>query len=89
MRAINLVVGDRTGALDDSLLFYFDMLTPDTVAEGANLNIRRTRMTFQCDQCREIYTSEVGGFDCPRCGTVGQLVNEAAELLIESIEVEN
>lgn len=86
--AINLVVGERTGALDDSLLFYFDMLTPDTVVEGAKLNIRRTRMVFHCEECEESYMPEVGGFDCPRCGKVGQLTDNADELQIESIEVD-
>jgi hydrogenase nickel incorporation protein HypA/HybF len=89
VRAINLVVGERTGALDDSLLFYFDMLTPQTVVEGAKLNIRRTRMVFRCADCNEEYVPEVGGFDCPRCGKVGQLIRDASELLIESIEIEN
>src|SRR6476661_6537537 len=81
VRAINLVVGESTGALDDSLLFYFDMLTPETLAEGARLNIRRTRMTFRCERCDEDYTPEVGGFECPRCATVGQLSNDASDLL--------
>lgn len=88
VRAINLVVGERTGALEDSLLFYFDMLTPDSVVEGARLNIRRTRMTFRCEKCDEEYTPEVGGFDCPRCGEVGVLAKDASELQIESIEID-
>jgi len=88
VRAINLVVGERTGALDDSLLFYFDMLTPDTLVEGAKLNIRRTRMTFRCDHCDAIYTPEGADFDCPHCGTTGQLAGDASELQIESIEIE-
>src|SRR4051794_20677489 len=78
VRAINLVVGERTGALEDSLLFYFDMLTPETVVEGARLNIRRTRMAFQCERCDEEYVPEVGGFDCPRCGEVGRLSKDAS-----------
>lgn len=86
--AINLVVGARTGAIDDSLLFYFDMITPDTVAEGAKLNIRRTYMRFHCEGCNEEYTPEVGGFDCPRCGKVGLLTYDASELQLESIEIE-
>jgi len=88
VRAINLVVGERTGALDDSLLFYFDMLTPETLVEGAHLNIRRTRMIFTCEQCDSSYMPEGADFDCPRCGTVGQLIGDASELQIESIEIE-
>ena len=39
--AINLVVGELTGFVDDSIQFYFDMLSPGTLAEGARLSIRR------------------------------------------------
>src|ERR1700694_4562583 len=88
VRAINLVVGERTGALDDSLLFYFDMLTPETLVDGAHLIIRRTRMTFTCAQCDNVYTPEGADFDCPHCGKVGRLTGDASELLIESIEIE-
>lgn len=88
VRSINLVVGERTGALDDSLLFYFDMLTPSTLVEGALLNIRRTRMLFYCDKCDQDFTPDVGAFECPRCGAVGTLTDDASELLIESIEID-
>ncbi len=87
VRAINLAVGERAG-VDDSLLFYFDMLTPETVVEGATLNIRRTPMSFHCDNCGENYAPKGGDFDCPHCGTVGRLEDDGSQLLIESIEIE-
>jgi hydrogenase nickel incorporation protein HypA/HybF len=86
--AINLVMGERTSVLDDSLLFYFDMLTPGTLAEGARINIRRTFMRFRCDRCNDDYSPAGGDFCCPHCGTVGQVTDDGSELLIESIEVE-
>lgn len=85
--AINLVVGEHAG-IDDSLLFYFDMLTPDTLAEGAQLNMRRTRMSFRCEGCDDNYTPEGADFQCPRCGIIGQLANDGTDLSIESIEIE-
>lgn len=85
--AINLAVGERAG-IDDSLLFYFDMLTPQTVAEGAQLNIRRTSMSFACEGCGDSYAPRGSDFACPRCGSVGQVVSDGSELLIESIEIE-
>jgi hydrogenase nickel incorporation protein HypA/HybF len=85
--AINLVLGERAG-IDDSLLFYFDALTPGTPVEGASLNIRRTPMRFHCAACDSDYKPSGADFACPRCGAVGQLVDGATELLIESIEIE-
>jgi hydrogenase nickel incorporation protein HypA/HybF len=85
--AINLAVGQRAG-IDDSLTFYFDMLTPDTVVEGAQLNIRRTGMSFACDNCVDRYAPHGIDFACPRCGQVGHLLDDGSQLLIESIEIE-
>jgi len=86
--AINLVIGERTSIIDDSILFYFDALTPGTVAEGAHLNVRRTRMQFHCAACDADYTPSGADFQCPRCQTVGQVTDDGSELLIESMEVE-
>lgn len=86
--AINLVLGERAG-IDDSLLFYFDQLTPETLVEGAKLNIRRTKMRFLCQKCGDYEPAPArGDFGCPNCGTVGQLEDDASDLLIESIEIE-
>lgn len=86
--AINLVMGERASVLDDSLLFHFDLLTPGTVAEGARLNVRRTRMSFHCAGCGADYSPAVGTFDCPTCGQVGTVTSDGSELLVESIEIE-
>ena len=85
--AINLVVGERAGFVDDALLFAFELLTPGTVAEGARLNVRRPPMRFLCPRCRADYHPGGADFRCPRCGTVGQDSGEGSELLIESLEI--
>jgi hydrogenase nickel incorporation protein HypA/HybF len=85
---INLVVGERSGFVDDSLLFYFDLLTPDTVAEGARLHVRRTPMRFHCAACDHDYAPVGVDFDCPTCGVVGQVRDDGTQMLIESIEIE-
>lgn len=86
--AINLVVGERSGIVDDSLGFCLQMLSPGMLSEGARLNIRRTPMRFHCYECHADYAPGEADFDCPACGTVGQVVDDGSGLLIESIEVE-
>jgi len=85
--AINLVVGECTSFVDDSLLFYFDMLTPGRLSEGAQLKIRRTPMRFHCATCGSDYTPAGEHFRCPMCHTAGQLAG-GRELQIESMEIE-
>ena len=86
--AVNLVMGDRASVVDDSLLFYFDLLTPGTLAEGAQLNVRRTSMRFCCELCQADYSPRGADFDCPTCGRVGRVTDDGSELLIESIEID-
>jgi len=86
--SINLVMGERASVVDDSLLFYFDMLTPGTLADGARLVIRRTPMQFSCAGCGKNYHPSGADFACPECSQVGQVTSDGSELLIESIEIE-
>jgi hydrogenase nickel incorporation protein HypA/HybF len=86
--AINLVLGERSGVVDESLCFSFDLLAAGTLAEGALLNARRTPMRFHCTPCAEDYPQTGDDFGCPRCGAVGQIVDDGSQLLIESIEIE-
>jgi hydrogenase nickel incorporation protein HypA/HybF len=86
--AINLVVGDRSSIVDDSLLFYFEMLTPGTLVEGAALNMRRVPTRFYCAPCDQTYDQSGSDFCCPHCGKIGKLTDEGSEFLIESIEIE-
>ena len=83
--AINLLIGDRASIVDDSLLYYFDMLTPGTLAEGAELNVRRVPSRFYCATCDEKYVASGADFRCPTCEQVGIVTAEGSELLIESI----
>lgn len=87
--AINLVIGERAGVVDDALRFSFDLLASDTMAAGACINTRRTSMRFSCDRCDDDYTPASGDFGCPGCGAIGRVVDDGSALLIESIEIES
>jgi hydrogenase nickel incorporation protein HypA/HybF len=86
--AINLVVGERAGVVEESLRFCFDMLASATAAAGAQINIRRTPLRFRCGPCDDDYTPTGGNFRCPHCGAVGQVADDGSALLIESFEIE-
>ncbi|KPL22475.1 MAG: hydrogenase nickel incorporation protein HypA [Anaerolineae bacterium SM23_84] len=88
VRAINLVVGDLTGFVDDSIQFYFDMLSPDTLAEGARLNIQRVPARVCCRSCGEQFSPQDYSWVCPRCSALGGDVLSGREFRVESIEVE-
>ena len=86
--AVNLVIGDRASIVDDLLLYYFDELTPGTLAAGAQLNVRRVPMRFDCESCAGPYLPKGIDFRCPHCGALGRMTQDGSELLVESIEIE-
>jgi hydrogenase nickel incorporation protein HypA/HybF len=86
--AIHVVVGERSGFVDDSLLFYFDSLSAGRLAAGAKLCIRRTPMRFFCATCNTEYTPPVSSFRCPTCNTTGRLQDDGTNCYIEQMEIE-
>ena len=85
---IHLVVGQLTGLVDDSIQFYFDMLSPGTLAAGARLNIKRIPAQLRCRSCGQEFALLDKRWACPHCSSVGGDVVRGREFLIESIEVE-
>jgi hydrogenase nickel incorporation protein HypA/HybF len=86
--AINLVVGDRSCVEEEALRFCFELLSPGTLAERAQLALRWVPMRFWCNTCAAEYTPDLAGFHCPRCGTVGGVLDDGTDVLIESLEIE-
>ncbi len=85
---ISLAVGELSGIVGESVQFYFDFLSKETMAEGAELVFRHVPARFRCLDCGAEY--EPGGPDwtCPQCGALRPIAVGGRELLVESIEVE-
>jgi len=88
--AINLVIGDLTSIMDESVQFYFDFLSRETPAQGAQLNFKRESAQATCLDCGHEF--EVGAplmALCPACEGVRLRITGGREFFIESIEVED
>jgi hydrogenase nickel incorporation protein HypA/HybF len=85
--AINVVIGDLTGIVDDSVNFYFDLLAADTPAAGSKLFIRRIPAMLRCPSCSNEYERDKG-WECPVCGVRGDMTGQGREFFVESIECE-
>ncbi len=87
--AINLVIGELTGFVDDSIQFYFDFLSQDTVAQGAQLNIERIPARVRCHVCGAEYKPPDSRlWTCPQCDALGGEVMGGKEFSVSSIEIE-
>jgi hydrogenase nickel incorporation protein HypA/HybF len=92
---IHLIIGDLSGIVDDSVQFYFDFVSRDTPAEGAELVFRRVPARFRCRACGEEYGlgEQAGrrayyGWSCPGCEELQPEILAGREFLVDSIEVE-
>jgi hydrogenase nickel incorporation protein HypA/HybF len=86
---VNLVIGDLTGFVDDSIQFYFDFLSKETLAQGAQLNIERITARVRCRACGAEYTPPDSRlWTCPACSALGGEVVGGREFSVASIEIE-
>jgi hydrogenase nickel incorporation protein HypA/HybF len=84
---IYLVIGQLSSFIDESVQFYWDIMSEGTIAEGAQLHFRREPAVMVCWDCGFRYYLG-GDFTCPNCGSDVVAVESGEEFYIESIEVE-
>ena len=86
---VNLVIGDLTGFIDESIQFYFDFLSRETLAEGARLHFERVAARVRCPGCGAEYEPPRSSlWACPQCCALGGEVTAGREFSVASIEVE-
>ncbi len=85
---LNIVMGELSKMVDDSIQFYWEIIAKDTIAEKATLHFRRVPVEFQCLSCSEKYNPGDGEFTCPKCGSSSVKIIAGEEFLLESIDVE-
>jgi hydrogenase nickel incorporation protein HypA/HybF len=86
---LNLVIGQLSSLVDDSVQFYWDIISQGTLAEGATLNFRRIPVELSCLDCNERYQPPKDEFACPACGSIHIKVMSGEEFYVESIEVQS
>ena len=84
---IQLALGDWSGLVDDSIQFYFDMLSEGTIAQGAMLSFRRIPPRFHCRSCGTDFAPLEYDWRCPGCQSLGGDLVAGREFLVESIEI--
>ncbi len=85
---IRLVIGQLSSIVDDSVSFYWDIISKDTLAEGAELHFQRIATEMQCLTCNQRYHPSDKDLACPQCGGYQVKVVAGEEFYLESIEVE-
>jgi len=85
---LNLVIGEFSSVVDDSLQFYWEMIAKGTIAEQAELRFERVPGRLRCTTCgHEFYFADYAG-QCPACGGEQARVADGDQFKLESIEIE-
>jgi hydrogenase nickel incorporation protein HypA/HybF len=83
-----LVIGQLASIVDDSVQFYWDIISQDTIADGSKLHFKRIPATLVCQVCDHQYTPGNDGFSCPQCKSEKIKVISGEEFFMEAIDVE-
>jgi hydrogenase nickel incorporation protein HypA/HybF len=83
-----LVIGQMASIVDDSVQFYWDIISAGTPAEGARLHFQRIPIELQCLNCNRRYTPADDDFACPDCRSQQIRVVAGEEFYLDAIEIE-
>jgi hydrogenase nickel incorporation protein HypA/HybF len=83
-----LVIGQLSSIIDDSVQFYWDIISKDTLAENAQLHFRRIPTQLRCLECNREFTPVKEDFACPECGSIRVKVSAGEEFFLEAIDIE-
>lgn len=88
IKDINIVIGQLASIIDDSVKFYWDIISKDTIAEGALLHFHRIQTKFLCKDCNYTFSPSDENFECPNCSAVNIQIIAGREFYLDSIEIE-
>lgn len=83
-----LVIGELSTVVDNSVTFYWDLITKDTLCEGAQLHFERLPAQFRCRECQTIFQLENGQLTaCPNCDSGNVEITQGKEFHLDSINI--
>jgi hydrogenase nickel incorporation protein HypA/HybF len=85
---LNIVIGELASIVDESVQFYWDIVSKDTMAEGAELHFERVDGTLRCLSCGHTFPLNRKDFVCPACGERKVVAAGGDDFRLESIEIE-
>ena len=81
-----LVIGELSTIVDESVQFYWDIVSEGTAAAGARLHFRRVPAELTCQTCGHSYSPRET-LPCPACGSEDVRVVAGEEFYLEAIDV--
>ena len=101
VNSVEMRIGRLRQVVPDSLSFYFEIVSRDTLAEGAGLQLQLVDGLMRCSSCanewdpapspaeEEEQVMVLPQFRCPKCSEPGAEVLRGEEFEVESIIVDD
>ncbi|MEJ5313340.1 MAG: hydrogenase maturation nickel metallochaperone HypA [Anaerolinea sp.] len=85
---IYLVIGRLSSIVDDSIQFYWDIISQNTLCQGAVLHFERIPAQLLCLDCEYTYEIPADLTPCPNCSSTRIKVLQGEEFYLDSIAIE-
>jgi len=85
---INITIGDLSSYVDDSVAFYWNMLSENTLCAGSRLEFTRIPARVICNACENEFELPHELIPCPKCQSFDLQILAGKEFYVDSIEVE-
>ena len=85
---LHLKIGALSTIIDDSVQFYWDMISQGSLCEGATLHFQRIPVRFLCHDCQQEYALENQLTACPNCDSIHVQIVSGQEFQLTSIDIE-
>ena len=83
-----IVIGKLSSFVDDSVQFYWDILSENTICHGAQLHFNRLPARMTCLECNSEFELQGQLEPCPNCGSMRVHITQGEEFYLEGIDVE-
>ena len=86
--SINIVIGQFASIVDDSVQFYWNIVSEGTIAQNASLRFERIPAEMTCRACGHTFHPGDQTFECPSCSSNSVRITQGEEFRVDSIDVE-
>ena len=86
---IHLEIGELNDMKDRWIQHYFNYLSKDTIAEGAEIEIHRKPVEFTCHDCTSVFDVNLhtsSSISCPQCQGTNCSLTAGSEFSIRDME---
>lgn len=84
---LTMNIGKLSGVIPEAIEFAFEVLSKNTIAENARLEIKTIPVVCHCQKCDRNFQPEAYVYQCPQCQKISSDILQGRELELVSVVV--